>query len=286
MEVEDLVKEHYGVGDLEAVLMAALEASGKDTAALTTADLSGVDQLHAGFRPATEHLLDRLEMSAGTRLLDVGCGVGGPARVAAERGALVTGIDITPGFVRTATALTARVGLADRATFETVSAGEIPHEARSFDRAMLIHVGMNVPDKAALFTEVRRVLTDEGLFAVYEQMRVGAGDLTYPLPWAVDERSSFVATPDEYVAALTAAGFTIIDTEDRTAATMGPPPGAPGGPGAARASGTSAAAAAGAAFPLSPAAIFGAEFMTRIANNMAATRAGDLGAVLILARAS
>ena len=65
----------------------------------------------------------------------------------------------------------------------------------SFDRASLIHVGMNIADKGAVFAEVRRLLVSDGVLGVYEQMRIGPGDLTYPLPWAVDERSSFVASP-------------------------------------------------------------------------------------------
>ena len=48
---------------------------------------------------------------------------------------------------------------------------------RTFDAAIMVHVGMNIPDKAAVFTDVRRALRDGGTFAVFEQMRVGDGDL-------------------------------------------------------------------------------------------------------------
>jgi MPBQ/MSBQ methyltransferase len=122
---------------------------------------------------------------------------------------------------------------------------------------------MNLPDKAAVFAEVRRVLSDGGRFGLYDQMRTGEGELPLPLPWAESSESSFVATPEEYADLLTAAGFDVVQTEDRTAALGGPPQAGRGG--------------------LSPQAIFGPAFGERIGNNIAATRAGLLAPVLMVA---
>ena len=268
MDVRELVIDHYGDAGLAERILAALSGAGVDTDDLAVRSLSPVDQLHAGFAPATDHLLDMLDVDAEVRLLDVGCGIGGPARVAASRGAAVTGVDLTPEFVEAATELTARVGLGDRATFRVTSADQLPFEDASFDAAMMIHVGMNVPDKAAVFTEVRRVLEPGGRFALFEQMRTGDGELPYPMPWAVDERSSFVESQEQYEAHLASAGFTVETVENRTAAIAGPPPSAPGGPS------------------LSPMVLFGPDFGIRIDNNIAATVAGQLGAILMIARAS
>lgn len=266
MTEEDVVRGHYSRDDLETVVLDALRRVGVDVDALRVEDLAGLDQLHAGFLPATEHLLDALELTAGTSLLDVGSGVGGPARVAAERhGCPVTGIDLSPDFVELARTLTARVGLADLVTFDVGSATSMPYRDGSFSRAMLNHVGMNIAEKDRVFAEVRRVLEPGGRFAVYEQMRTGEGDLTYPLPWADDETSSFVETRERYGDLLRAAGFGIEVDEDRTAAVAaaGPPP-----PGS-----------------LTPADLFGPGFVERIVNNFTATGAGILGTVLIVARA-
>jgi MPBQ/MSBQ methyltransferase len=264
MDVRDLVREHYTNDDLVGGIVAALAAVGVDTDHLSWADLAPVDQLHAGGAPATGHLLEQLAPARESTLLDVGCGIGGPARMAAGRyGVHVTGVDLTPDFVATATALTARVGLSDLATFVATPGEALPFAEASFDDAMMIHVGMNIPDKGALFAEVRRVLRPGGTFGLFEQMRLADGDLTYPLPWAEDERSSFVEPADAYVAALEAAGFSGIRVEDRTASTTGPPPS--GG--------------------LSPMTVFGPAFGERVGNNVAATRAGLLGAILVLARA-
>jgi MPBQ/MSBQ methyltransferase len=267
MDVQQIVKGHYGRAGLEGRILDALREAGIDTEALTWRDLAPVDELHAGFLPATQHLLALLDLGSASRLLDVGCGLGGPARAAAaEHGCHVTGIDLSPDFVDTATALTDRVGLADRVGFQATSGDALPFPDGAFDRAMMIHVGMNVPDKRAVFEQVRRVLQSGGLFGVFEQARVGPGALTYPLPWADDERSSFVESTDEYVDQLTAAGFVVQLTEDRTEQAGGPPP-----PGAGP--------------RLGPQAVFGPDFMERIRNNLTATAAGVLAPVVIIARA-
>lgn len=263
MDVRELVRGHYGQGNLSDAILVVLTEAGTDVNRLVAGDLLPVDQLHAGGAAATKHLLGLLDVGPGLRLLDVGSGIGGTSRLAAMAGAKVTGIDLTPEFVDAATDLTARVGLSDRASFVTAPGESLPFEDGSFDAAVMVHVGMNIPDKTPVFAEVHRVLAPSGRFAIYEQMRTGPGDLPYPLPWAEDERSSFVESAEDYGAQLEAAGFTIEFVDDHTAATLGPPP-------------------AGA---LSPVAVFGPVFAQRVGNNVAATRAGLLGAIVIVARA-
>ena len=264
MSTEHTVRDHYSGDDLEDRVLAALRDAGVDVDRLRVEDLSGLDQLHAGGVASTEHLIDVLGVTASSRLLDVGAGIGGPARLAAARtGCRVTGIDLSPDFVDVARSITARVGLTDRVTFDVGSATEMPYGDGAFDRAMLNHVGMNIPAKDEVFAEVRRVLEPGGRFAVYEQMRVGDGDLTYPLPWAEDTTSSFVETRERYAELLTAAGFRVELDEDRTAEAAGPP-----APGA-----------------LTPAPVFGDGFVERIGNNIAATMSGVLAPILIVAHA-
>ena len=224
MDVQDLVRQHYGDGDLGDRILDGLRDAGVDTEHLTIEDVAALDQLHAGFLPATRYLLEQLELDDQTRLLDVGCGIGGPSRVAAATYRCpVVGIDLSPDFIRVGRQLTERVGLADLVDLRVASGDRVELADASFDRAMIIHVGMNIPDKGAVFAEVRRVLTPGGTFGVYEQMQVGAGAPTYPLPWAEDERSSFVDTPEAYAAALESNGFVVERTEDRRSATAGPP---------------------------------------------------------------
>ena len=92
-------------------------------------------------------------------LLDIGSGIGGPARYfARHHGCRVTGIDLTEEFIAVARALTSRLRMEGQVSFEQGSALSMPFPASTFDVATLLHVGMNIAKKAQLFAEVRRVL--------------------------------------------------------------------------------------------------------------------------------
>jgi ubiquinone/menaquinone biosynthesis C-methylase UbiE len=218
MNTEQQVATHYTHGSLLQAILDALRQMGKDPDRFTAMDLSTGDEFHLGWLPATAALAKDLGLASGMHVLDVGCGVGGPARYFAEaHKCRVTGIDLTEEFVQVAAELTRRCGLADRVTFRHGSALDLPFDAATFDAATLIHVGMNIADKARLFEEVRRMLKPGALFCVYEVMRAGEGDLPYPMPWAQTTETSFVETPETYRRLLSAAGFKIEREQDRRA---------------------------------------------------------------------
>lgn len=221
MTIEDDVARHYTHGSLEAAVDQSLEALGKTPASITHDDLVQIDEFHVGGRAATHRLIASCDFRAGQTLLEVGSGLGGPARtIAATSGATVVGIDLTPEFVAVAANLSRRVGLADRTSFHAGSALATPFEPARFDGATLIHVGMNIADKAALFREVRRVLKPGATFGIYDIMRSGDGDLTFPLPWSSVPATSFVERPEVYKAALAAAGFDVVAETDRVPEAM------------------------------------------------------------------
>lgn len=215
MPIEQDVAAHYGREGLLDAILAALEAGGKATDRISP---PGIDEFHLGWRAAAVAFAADLAFPAGAHILDIGSGIGGPARYfAAVHGLRVTGIDLTPDFVAAAVGLTERTGLSDRVSFREGSALALPFADASFDGATLIHVGMNVADKAMLFAEARRVLRPGARFGIYEAMRGGDGPLPFPLPWAVSADTSFVETPDTYRRLLRAAGFVIESEQDRTA---------------------------------------------------------------------
>jgi ubiquinone/menaquinone biosynthesis C-methylase UbiE len=214
MDTEREVAQHYTQGSLQQKVFDVLRQMGKDPDRFAAADLSAVDELHLGWLPATKRLATDLDLKADMHVLDVGSGIGGPARFFAESiGCRVTGIDLTEEFVQVATDLTRRCGLGELASFQQGSALALPFDAGTFDAATLIHVGMNIEDKAKLFENVRRVLKPGALFGVYDVMRVGDGELPYPMPWALTTATSFVETPETYRRLLAGAGFKI-EAED------------------------------------------------------------------------
>jgi len=213
---ETQVAHHYTHGGLEAAIRGALAAMGKDPASLGPHDLAPVDEFHIGGREATEHLARALDLAPGTRVLDIGCGIGGAARYfAAEFGAMVTGIDLTEEYVAVATALADWVGLPERVTVRQASALNLPFPPGSFDAATMLHVGMNIADKPALFAETARVLAAGGRIGIYDIMRLEDGPLAYPVPWTAGEAADFLAPIDTYRKAIAAAGLSVVSVENR-----------------------------------------------------------------------
>jgi ubiquinone/menaquinone biosynthesis C-methylase UbiE len=233
------VREHYAHGDLTEAIRSALAAQGKSTNALTIDDLAPVDEFHVGGRKASEDFLDQLAFGAQTKVLDVGCGLGGPARFVANRyGSQVTGVDLTDEYVQTGNVLCNWVGLDKRVALRQGSALAMPFADGSFDGAYMLHVGMNIDDKEKLASEAARVLRPGAVFGIYDVMRTGPGELDFPVPWATHAGLSVVAEIDRYKQALQMAGFKILAERNRrdfalaffaemqanVAAAGGPPP--------------------------------------------------------------
>lgn len=215
MTIEQQVAEQYRHGALERAILDAVAASGKGVERLTRRDLSNADEYHLGSHAATVGLASDLGLASGMRVLDIGAGIGGPARYFAEaHGCVVDGIDLSDEYMRVANELTQRCGLADKVSFRRASALAIPFEHASFDCATMIHVGMNIADKAKAFAEARRVLKPGGVFGVYDVMLTGDGEIAYPMPWAMTAAASFLETPAAYRALLVAQGFAIENERD------------------------------------------------------------------------
>ena len=218
MSSDAQVAKHYTRGRLEETILRALAESGKDPQTLAPADLAPVDEFHVGGLASTEELADRMELRPDFHLLDVGGGLGGPARYfASEHSCRVTGVDLSEKFLQVARSLPRLVKLDHLVEFRQSSALNLPFDSRVFDRAYMIHVGMNISDKAAAYREARRVLKTGGLFVVFDILRIADGPIRYPVPWAMSQDTSFVADVIGYRNAMQIAGFRITQERSRRA---------------------------------------------------------------------
>lgn len=213
------VAGHYVSGsDLTDRIAASLRQGGKALDRLGTLDLATVDEFHIRGRKATLELAQALGLGATDHLLDIGSGLGGPARTVAEScGCRVTGIDLTAAFCDAATAMSRWVGLGERVAFRQGDATRLPFGDAAFDAAMTIHVAMNIAAKDRMYAEARRVLKPGGRFAVYDVLQGEGGEVVYPVPWAREPSISHLATPAAMQALLTGAGFRILSVSDSTA---------------------------------------------------------------------
>lgn len=220
--MEHSVAAHYSAGGgIAAAIAERLRQAGLEMDRLTTGHLATVDEFHIRGRKATLELAAAMNLSPASRVLDIGCGLGGPARTLAEsHGCHVTGIDLTPAFCEAAAVMSDWVGLGDRVSFRQGDATDLPFDAASFDAAMTVHVAMNIARKDRMYAEAKRVLRPGGRFAVYDVLQGEGGEVHYPVPWARDAGISHLATPEAMTGLLTAAGFHILTVEDSTEASQ------------------------------------------------------------------
>lgn len=218
MPSERNIADHYSQGNLLQRLNAALVDDGVDPAHPQPDTLAPYDQFHGRGLEATEEIAAMLQVGRADHLLDVGSGIGGPARTIAQRfGCRVTGIDLTAEFCTVARHLTRLMGLESRIDFELGDALSMPFSDAAFDGAYSMNVSMNIADKAALYAEIRRVLKPGGWLLLSELAQGPGGPLDYPTPWAASAHTSFLSTPEETRRGLEAAGLEVRQFRDTTA---------------------------------------------------------------------
>lgn len=221
MNPDPEVSKHYSQGNLLSRLNAALKEDGVDPDHPSMDALAPYDQFHGRGLEATLEIAGLMQAGPADHILDVGSGLGGPARFFANRfGCRVTGIDLTPEFCEVAGHLTRLLGLDGRATFEVGDALAMPFADASFDGAYSMNVSMNIADKGAFYREIHRVLRPGAWLVLSELAKGEGGDLDYPTPWASSGRTSFLSTPAETRRGLLEAGFEVIRSHSSAEQTL------------------------------------------------------------------
>lgn len=211
------IEQHYSRGKLGEAILSALKSQGKDIEALSLDDLAPVDEFHIRGREATLELAGLIELNPDMHVLDIGCGIGGPSRLLAQKfGCRVTGLDITEEYCRVAEDLTQRTGLSHLVDYRHGDALEMPFESVSFDIAWTQHVTMNIPDKPKLLSEVHRVLKPKGKLVSYEILEGNGNAFHFPVPWAGEPSISFLISETDMRQRLEETGFRLVTWNDVT----------------------------------------------------------------------
>ncbi len=211
------VAQHYGKPGLLQAIEAGFINVGKDPTAISVEDLAPVDQFHLGGNKSTLQVAALAAVQPSENVLDVGGGIGGPARyLASSTGCHVTVVDLTEEFIRTGRTLTERVGLSDKVSFVHGNALAMPFPDGSFDLAWTQHATMNIADKNGLYREIFRVLKPGGRFVMHDILAGTGEPLYFPVPWAKTPDISFVFTETVIRSEIEGAGFTPVTWNDES----------------------------------------------------------------------
>lgn len=211
---------HYPQGELDERITAALRLLTDDSGVPDPSRFARFDEFHIGGRAMTERLAGRAGIAADHHVLDIGCGLGGPARTLHRlTGCRVTGLDVTAAFCRVGARLNDLAGCGQRITLMEGDALALPFDDHAFDAVWLQHMTMNIPNARMheLFSDIARIVRPNGVLALHEIVAGAQPMVHYPVPWASAPAQSHLTSLDDLLKETRAAGFTIEPPDDLTA---------------------------------------------------------------------
>lgn len=215
VEEQRIQKQYKSPGLFEEITQ-RLKSQSLDMKNIKRADIAGVDEFHVRGAQVSKELATSMNLE-GLKILDVGCGLGGPVRMLADDyGCSVIGIDMSADYIRTAIKLSKLVGLSGLTDYHQGDALALPFEDCSFDIVWTQHVQMNIDNKQQFYSEIQRVLAPMGKLMYYDIFKTGEKDVQYPVPWANDKSVSFLGTSANMKNMLNHLGFTEVETKDQT----------------------------------------------------------------------
>ena len=203
------LEAHYSARDIEERILAAIRAAGLDPEQrLSPEELGALDHFHTGGIRASRELIELAQIRAEDRVLDIGAGLAGCARLLASApGCRVDCIEMSPDFCAGAELLNRLTGLEERIEVHKGSALDLPFPDDTFDVVWMQNVGMNIADKRQLYEEICRVLKPGGRYA-FQEMAAGETATSYfPLPWATDPADSCLISIEAFRSILEENGF-------------------------------------------------------------------------------
>lgn len=214
---------HYRQQNLDEQIKHALDTARNNQVDFDPNIIAAVDQFHIGGLQATKDMLAIAQFSADDFILDIGCGIGGPARnISQQCGTQVIGLDLSYDYCVAADFISTRLNLSDRTGFIQANAVHLPFCDSSFSGIWTQHVSMNIEDKDLLFSELSRILKPAGKLVMYEVTRQSRtrDSVTYPLPWSVDGSYSFLQHQNDYREMIDAHGLHISQFSDVTSSAL------------------------------------------------------------------
>ena len=199
----------------ESQVLDKLAQTGADTSILTVELLQHHDQDHFGGLAATDALALHAKINESTHVLDLCCGLGGPARyLAYHYGCRVTGVDMNTDRLAGAVRLTERTKLQDRVLFHHANALQTGLADETFDVIVSQEAFCHIPNKKTLITECVRLLKPGGRI-VYTDI-LARSNMTNEIRSRLETEMVFseLSTLEQYCHLLEEKGCQVIEVED------------------------------------------------------------------------
>jgi len=215
-EIKTLTENHYYRPNLYEDIINRLAELEVDLNNVNRNDIVGVDEFHVRGSQISKELAEMANIK-GSKVLDIGCGIGGPCRMLADEFDCETiGVDLSEEFIRTATKLSELVGLSNKTEFICGDATKLPFKNKSFNAVWTQHVQMNILDKGKFYSEMHRVLENNGTFIYYDIFKNSDEEVNYPMPWANEPKISFLTRVNNMETILNQLGFSKIQSTNET----------------------------------------------------------------------
>jgi len=212
----NLVNVFYNTHPIsESQVLNKLEQTGADTSILTVELLQHHDQDHFGGLAATDALARHAKINESTHVLDLCCGLGGPARyLAYHHGCRVTGVDMNTDRLAGAVRLTERTKLQDRVLFHHANALQTGLADETFDVIVSQEAFCHIPDKKTLIAECVRLLKPGGRI-VYTDI-LARNSMTNEIRSRLENEMAFseLSTLEQYCHLLEEKGCQVVKVED------------------------------------------------------------------------
>ena len=212
----NLVNVFYNTHPIsESQVLNKLEQTGADTSILTVELLQHHDQDHFGGLAATDALARHAKINESTHVLDLCCGLGGPARyLAYHHGCRVTGVDMNTDRLAGAVRLTERTKLEDRVLFHHANALQTGLADETFDVIVSQEAFCHIPDKKTLIAECVRLLKPGGCI-VYTDI-LARNSMTNEIRSRLESEMAFseLSTLEQYCHLLEEKGCQVVKVED------------------------------------------------------------------------
>ncbi|GAG78495.1 unnamed protein product, partial [marine sediment metagenome] len=217
MSYKETINKQYEQSDLASKISSALQSEGKNTIKLIRESLASFEDLHVRGRLATIELAQEAGIRDDMHILDIGCGIGGPARaIAAKFGCSVTGIDLCKEYCQAAEILNNIAGLGEKIRIQEGNALDMPFNNESFDLVFIQHVLMNIEDKKHILSQIHQILHPKGRLAIYEICAGVNSPVIFPVVWANDPSINFLLSPEGLRQTITLSGFKELSWKDET----------------------------------------------------------------------